>query len=78
MSQVVAEGLLVHYMVAREAMVRRCDLSVAWIDYQKAYDRVPHEWMSWMLSFIKAPFSVQYVLRKQWCSMFCAGAGEGL
>ena len=49
-------------MVAKEAMVRRCDLSVAWIDYQKAYNRVPHEWIGVILLFIKAPFLVQYTL----------------
>ena len=50
-------------MVAKEVMVRRHDLSVAWIDYQKAYNRVPHKWIGVMLLFIKAPFSVQYTLR---------------
>ena len=66
---------------SREVTVRHLDLSVAWIDYQKAYNRVPHEWLSGMHSFIKAPFSVQYVLdnlQKQWCSMFCVQFRQGL
>ena len=50
-------------MVAKAAMVRHRDLSVAWIDYQKVYDRVLHEWIGVMLLFIKAPFSLQYTLR---------------
>ena len=50
-------------MVAKEAMVHRRDLSVAWIDYQKVYDRILHEWIGAMLLFSKAPFSVQYTLR---------------
>ena len=56
------DALTVDSMVAKEAKVRLCDLSVAWIDYQKAYNRVPHEWISWMLSFVKAPLSIQYIL----------------
>ena len=74
------DALMIDSMVAKEAMVRHRDLSVAWIDYQKAYDRVPHEWMSWMLSYIKAPLSVQVVLdnlQKQWSSVFCVGTEEG-
>ena len=74
------DALMIDSMVAKEVMVRHRDLSVAWIDYQKAYDRVPHEWMSWMLSYIKASLSVQVVLdnlRKQWSSVFCVGTGEG-
>lgn len=49
-------ALMINSMVAKEAMVHCRDLSVAWIDYQKAYDRVPHDWLDWMLSGIKAPF----------------------
>ena len=49
-------------MAAKEVMVRHQDLSVAWMDYQKVYNRVLHEWISMMLSFIKAPFLVQYTL----------------
>jgi len=74
------DALMIDSMVTREAVARHRDLSVAWIDYQKAYDRVPHEWLSWMLSAMKAPFSVQYTLdhlRKKWSSVFCVGFGSG-
>lgn len=33
-------------------------LSVAWVDYQKAFDRVPHGWLESMLKIIKAPDGV--------------------
>ena len=33
--------LIIYSIIAKEVMVCRCDLSVAWIDYQKVYDRVP-------------------------------------
>jgi hypothetical protein len=35
--------------------MRRKDLSVAWIDYKKAYDRVPHAWIEQVLYTINAP-----------------------
>ena len=73
------DALMIDSMVTREAVVRRRDLSVAWIDYQKTFDRVPHEWISWMLSSMKAPFSIQYTLgnlRKKWSSVFSVGVGR--
>ena len=73
------DALMIDSMIAKEASVRRRDLSVAWIDYQKAYDRVPHDWIGWMLSAIKAPFSVQYAvshLKAKWSSVFCVGTGD--
>ena len=54
--------LMIDSMVTKEALVHRLDLSMAWIDYQKVYNRVPHDWIEWMLSAIKAPFSVQYAV----------------
>ena len=69
---------MVDSMVAREAMVRRRNLSVTWIDYQKAYDRVSHAWLREMLSMVRAPLSVQRTLehlRQKWSSVFCVGTG---
>ncbi len=37
-------------MIAQEATSRSRNLSVAWIDYQKAYDRVPHGWLELVLN----------------------------
>ena len=73
------DALMIDSMVAREAMVRRRNLSVAWIDYQKAYDRVPHAWLREVLSAVRAPLSVQRTLerlRQKWSSVFCVGIGE--
>ena len=72
------DALMVDSMVAREAMVRRRNLSVAWIDYQKAYDRVPHAWLREMLSAVRAPLSIQRMLeclRQKWSSVFSVGTG---
>ena len=72
------DALMVDSMVTREAMVRRRNLSVTWIDYQKAYDRVSHAWLREMLSMVRAPLSVQHMLehlRQKWSSVFCVGTG---
>ena len=73
------DTLMIDSMVAREATVRHRSLSVAWIDYQKAYDRVPHTWLREVLSAVRAPLSIQRTLeglRQKWSSVFCVGTGE--
>lgn len=42
----------------------RNDLSVAWIDFRKAYDMTPHKWLYDMLKTIEAPQQVQKALQK--------------
>ena len=32
-------------MIMREVKMRKRNLSMAWIDYKKAYDMVPHSWL---------------------------------
>jgi hypothetical protein len=39
------EQLLLNRMVMDDARTRKKNLSMAWIDYQKAYDSVPHSWI---------------------------------
>jgi len=51
-------------MISMEAKSCKENLSVAWNDYQKAFDRVPHQWLQDMLKAIKAPKEV-YKLIKQ-------------
>lgn len=47
--------LLIDCMVAQIAKDSGAPMSVAWIDYQKAFDRVPHRWIVDMLQQIRAP-----------------------
>ena len=70
---------MVDSMVAQEATVCRCGLSVVWIDYQKTYDRVPHTWLREVLSTVRASLSIQRTLerlRQKWNSVFCVGNEE--
>ena len=37
--------LFIDKMIMREVKMRKRNLSMAWIDYRKAYDMVPHSWI---------------------------------
>ena len=39
------DHLLVDKMVMRNCKRRKTNLSMAWIDYRKAFDMVPHSWI---------------------------------
>lgn len=39
------DQLLIDKMVLRNSRRRKTNLSMAWIDYKKAYDMVPHSWV---------------------------------
>ncbi len=70
------DALVIDSMVAREATLRKKDLSVAWIDYRKVYDRVPH---AWLLRTIKAPPYIQTCIAELlplWKSEFRCGFGR--
>lgn len=56
------DALMIDSMVMQEAMLWCHNLSVAWIDYQKAYDRVPHGWLKLVLQFIGAPDDVRHCI----------------
>ena len=49
------DALVVDGAVAEEARVFKKDLSVAWIDFRKAYDMTPHTWLRKMLRTISPP-----------------------
>ena len=57
------DHLLLDAAIIREAKRRSKDVSFMWIDYQKAYDRVPHQWIKRMLSLYKiAPTIINFIL----------------
>ena len=66
-------------MVAREAKLRHCSPSFAWIDYDKAYDRVPHDWVLFLLQDINVPVVVGHIvsnLIRLWQTVFSVGVGK--
>ena len=46
---------MIDAMITESAQFDKTDLSVAWIDHRKAYDRVSHGWLQVVLRTIKAP-----------------------
>ena len=73
------DALHIDGMAARIAKREKMDLSVAWIDYQKAFDRVPHQWILDMLTAIKTPRRIVRCLAHiipMWSTTFSVGRRE--
>ena len=47
------DSLLLDQSIGLDAKIMGKPLSVAWFDYEKAYDRVPHKWVMKVLKTIK-------------------------
>ena len=66
--------------VLRDAKRKKRHLSVAWIDYKKTYDMVPHSWIHEILSMMKVAGNIAGLLEKsmdQWKTVLTAN-GEVL
>ncbi len=75
------DALMIDRAVTESAKVERDDLSVAWIDFQKAYDRVPHSWIVRMLKIIKAPEKMVELIRRlteRWTTVFEVRSATGV
>ena len=73
------DALLVDSVVCGEARRRKRSFSVAWMDYTKVYDRVPHEWILEVLKSIGVPrplWQCNSNLIPKWSSVFSVGAGH--
>ena len=46
------DQLLISKAILQECKCRKKNLNMAWIDYQKAFDRVPHSWIMKSLELI--------------------------
>ena len=44
-SRATKDQLLIDKMVLEDAKKRHRNLSMAWIDFRKAFDSVPHDWL---------------------------------
>ena len=75
------DALMVDSMVTEDAVLRHRDLDVAWIDYKKAFDNVPHGWLREMLELCRVPVHVQNCLRElqtMWRTVFSLKHGGGV
>ena len=48
----------------KEARAKQRFLSIAWIDYRKAYDILPHSWILETLGLIKVAKNIDGLLRE--------------
>ena len=74
------DALAVDCMVAQDVGLRSKHLAVAWIDYQKAYDRVPHGWLRKVLKYAKVPRVLQTLLKtlpQLWSTVFTIRSPQG-
>ena len=61
--------LLINKLLTEDCKTRHKSLSMAWVDYQKAYDSVPHSWLLQCLQLHKiSPVLCRYLSRvmKSW------------
>ena len=75
--------LLLDQSIDLDAKIMGKPLSVAWIDYEKAYDRVPHKWVMKVLKTIKCPGWIRRSIElfsKHWATVleFCGLRGRWL
>lgn len=70
---------IIYLNVCEEVKHFKRNLSVAWIDYRKAFDSVPHDWLLEILSVIWAPQHIQTFLRRViplWSTTLRVGYGQ--
>ena len=73
------DQLLIDKEVLRDAKMKKRCLAMAWIDYRKAYDMLPHSWILESLSLIKVAKNIEGLLRgsmKSWKTVLTANGEE--
>ena len=72
---------MIDSMVAEDVTMRSRSLDVAWIDYQKAFDMVPHGWLQEVLKLCKIPDQLQKTindLMRKWSTVFTLRHAGGM
>ena len=65
--------------VTKEVKSRNKNLAVAWIDYKKAFDMVPHSWIVECLDLFRVAENIKSLLVNsmgKWKVMLCSGNCE--
>ena len=66
------EQLLINKAIMTEVRKKRRNPFTIWLDYKKAFDTVPHEWLIYALKLAKVPpqlvSSIEHLLT-QWCTV---------
>ena len=59
------DQLLINKAILEDAKRRQRNLSMAWVDYQKAFDSVPHSWINRCLELYKVEEGLRTFLKDQ-------------
>ena len=65
--------------VIKEVKSKNKNLAMAWIDYKKAYDKVPHSWIIKCLDLFRVVENIKSLLvnsMEKWKVMSCSGISE--
>ena len=74
------DALAVDTMIGQDAKAKERNLAVCWIDFQKAYDLVPHELIRDSLRAIRAPQWIQDLISRtipKWSTNIVLKSREG-
>ena len=58
------DQLLIDKMILRDCRKRHKNLGMAWIDYKKAYDMVPHSWILESLELVQVSHNILKFLKR--------------
>ena len=62
------DQLIINKMMMDNIKLKRWNISTTWIDYKKAFDSVPHDWIIETLKGYNFDLITTKFLRKQWIS----------
>jgi len=74
------DQLLINKAILEEVKSRKKNLTAAWVDYKKAFDSVPHDWILKCLSIYKiSPILIQFLTQnmRQWSTTLVLNHTEG-
>ena len=73
------DPLLIDKMVLKDCKKRHTNLSMAWINYRKGYDLVPHSWVNECMEMCGIAENLRTFLQKsmqQWRLLLTANSGD--
>ena len=63
-SRETKDQLVIDRAILRDCKQRKANLAIAWIDYKKAYDPVPHSWILESLDLVRAADNIKRLMRE--------------
>lgn len=60
--------MLIDKMILKDCRKRKTNLAMAWVDYQKAYDTVPHSWILECMDMFKVADNISNMIAKSMTS----------